>query len=78
MSTHIWRFFSRFVESWQKEDIIKIAKWISPAKKYYLQNFRAEKTITPKFERVKPYSEKYILDIAKKISPFFEICELRT
>jgi len=61
-----------------KEDIIKIARWISPAKKYYLQNFRAEKTINPEFERVKPYPDKYILDIAKKISPLFEVCELRT
>lgn len=61
----------------KKEDVIKIAKWISPAKKYYLQNFRAEKTIDPKFEKVKPYPDKYILDIAKKISPFFEICEIR-
>ncbi len=61
-----------------KEDVIKIAQWISGAKKYYLQNFRAEKTIDPKFEKVKPYPDKYILDIVKKISPLFEVCELRT
>ena len=61
-----------------KEDLIEMAKWIKGAKKYYLQNFRAEKTIDPEFEKVKPYPDKYILDIVKKISPFFEICELRT
>ncbi len=38
-----------------KEDILEIAKWLSPAKNYYLQNFRPEKTINPDFERIKPY-----------------------
>ena len=60
-----------------KKDIIQIAKDISPAKKYYLQNFRPEKTVDPKFEKIKPYSNKYILEIIKAISPFFEICEMR-
>ena len=60
-----------------KEDIMKIAKWLSPAKKYYLQNFRAEKTIDPKFEKIKPYPDKYLLEIQKAVSPFFEVCGLR-
>jgi len=61
-----------------KKDIIKIADWIEgPNVKYYLQNFRAEKTIDPKFEKVKPYPDKYLLNIQKAISPFFEICEIR-
>lgn len=65
-----------------KKDILEIAKWISPTRqggspKYYLQNFRPEKTIDPKFEKVKPYPDKYLLNIQKAISPFFEICEIR-
>ncbi len=61
-----------------KEDILKIAKWIEgPKVKYYLQNFRPEKTIDPKFEKVKPYPDKYLLNIQKAISPFFEICKIR-
>ncbi len=60
-----------------KEDIIKIADWIKSAPKYYLQNFRAEKTIDPKFEKVKPYPDKYLLEIHKAISPFFEVCQIR-
>lgn len=60
-----------------KEDIVKIAKWIGPAKKFYLQNFRAEKTINPKFEKIKPYSKDFLLEIKKEISQFFEICEIR-
>jgi len=67
-----------------KEDILSLAKWIggnpstgSGQGKYYLQNFRAEKTIDPKFEKVKPYPPDFLLEIQKEISPFFEICEVR-
>ncbi len=61
-----------------KEDILKITKWIGgPNVKYYLQNFRPEKTLDPKFEKIKPYSDKYLLNIQKAISPFFEVCKIR-
>lgn len=61
----------------KKQDIIKIAKWISGAKKYYLQNFRPEKTLNSEFEKLKPYSSRYLLGIQKAISPFFEVCQIR-
>ncbi|MFC1789706.1 anaerobic ribonucleoside-triphosphate reductase activating protein [Patescibacteria group bacterium] len=61
----------------QKEDILKMAKWISGAKKYYLQNFRPEKTIDKKFENIKPYPREFLLEIQKTISPFFDICQIR-
>jgi len=61
----------------KKEDILNIAKWINGSPKYYLQNFRAEKTLDPNLQRKNPYSEKYLLSIKKAISPFFEICEIR-
>jgi len=60
-----------------KEDILKIAKWIRGAKRYYLQNFRPEKTVDPSFEKIKPYPQEYLLEIQKAISPFFEICQVR-
>ena len=61
-----------------KQDIIEIAKWIAgPDVKYYLQNFRAEKTIDPKFEKIKPYSEKELLEIKKQVSSYFKICQIR-
>jgi len=60
-----------------KEDILAMAKWISGAKKYYLQNFRPEKTIDPKFEKIKPYPKEFLLEIQKIIAPFFETCQVR-
>ena len=61
----------------EKEDIFKIVKWISPAKRYYLQNFQPQNTIDPSFEKIKPFDNKYLLEIKKIISPFFEMCEIR-
>ena len=67
----------------EKEDILKIGKWLSSLSpgqklpKYYLQNFRPEKTLDPSFEKIKPYPQEYLLEIQKAISPFFEICQVR-
>jgi len=61
----------------QKGDILEMARWISPAKKYFLQNFLAEKTIDPAFIQIKPYSQEWLLDVQKTIAPFFEICQIR-
>lgn len=60
-----------------KEDIFKISEWLSPVKKYYLQNFRPEKTINSRFEKIKPYSAKELNEIKKEISRMFENCEIR-
>lgn len=67
-----------------KEDIIQIAKEIggNPATgsgrgKYFLQNFRPEKTINPDLERVKPCSKEFLAEIKKEIAKFFDVCEVR-
>jgi len=71
-----------------KEDILKIARWISQPthlrpsgfggqRKYFLQNFRPEKTINPNFKKIKPYPLEYLLEIRNAIAPFFEICQIR-
>jgi pyruvate formate lyase activating enzyme len=60
-----------------KGDVIEMAKWIRGAKRYYLQNFRPEKTIDPSFENIKPYPQEFLLEIQKAIAPFFEVCQVR-
>jgi len=42
-----------------------------------LQNFRPEKTIDPAFEKIQPYKDQWLKDIAKEISPYFEECKVR-
>ena len=61
----------------QKEDILQIARDIAPAKKYFLQNFKPEKTIDPNFEKIEPYPTEFLLQIQRAISPFFDICQVR-
>ena len=62
----------------KKEDFLEIAKWIGGQNvKYYLQNFRPEKTIDPEFEKIKPFKKEFLEEIAKEISPYFKICQVR-
>ena len=60
-----------------KDDIVKVAKWISGAKKYYIQNFRPEKTLDPKFANIPAYPDEYLIEIQKAVAPLFEICQIR-
>lgn len=60
-----------------KEDIIQIAKAIFPAKKYFLQNFKPEKTLNSSFQKIIPYSSEILLDIQKTITSFFDVCQIR-
>ncbi|OGZ18280.1 MAG: hypothetical protein A2Z68_00595 [Candidatus Nealsonbacteria bacterium RBG_13_38_11] len=61
----------------EKEDVIQAVKEIGKAKKFFLQNFRPEKTINPEFEKIKPYSEDFLSAIRDEISEFFDICQVR-
>ena len=60
-----------------KKEITQMARWIGPGGNYYLQNFRPEKTIDPKYEQIKPYSDEKLLEIRNAIAPLFDVCELR-
>ena len=62
----------------KKEEFLEIAKWIGgPNIKYYLQNFRAEKTIDPEFEKIEPFKKDFLDRMAKNISPYFKVCQVR-
>jgi len=61
----------------KKEDIIKMAKEISPAKKYFLQQFRPGKNLDKKFEKEKPYPLEKLVEFCQAIRPFFEECGIR-
>lgn len=60
-----------------REDVLEMAKWIRGAKRYYLQNFRPEKTIDPKLAKIKPYPDEFMAEIRNAIAPFFETCQIR-
>jgi len=61
-----------------KDDFIDIAKWIGGKNiKYYLQNFVPQKTIDPNYEKIRSYSNQWLLDVVKEISPYFKECKSR-
>ena len=61
-----------------EEDLIKIARWISPfCSKYFLQNFQPQKTLDPLFEKLSPHPLDFLINVQKKISSLFEICQVR-
>jgi len=75
-----WEFRTTVVNTVHtREEFLDIAKWIGgPNVKYYLQNFRAEKTIDPEFEKVIPFSREFVEKIVKDIAPYFGDCNLRS
>lgn len=73
-----YEFRTTIIPSFHKrENILATAHWLSGADKYYLQNFRPEKTIDPELEKVQPYSEEFLYEMVRAISPFFKICGAR-
>jgi pyruvate formate lyase activating enzyme len=60
-----------------REDIVRITKDLAPARAYFLQNFRPEKTLDPKFKKIKPYPKDFILEIEEEVKPFFKVCDIR-
>ncbi|KPJ57328.1 anaerobic ribonucleoside-triphosphate reductase activating protein [Parcubacteria bacterium DG_74_2] len=61
----------------KKKDILEIVRWLKGGKRYTLQNFRAGRAIKPRFKKIKPYSDEYLLEIQKIILPFFEFSRIK-
>ncbi|MFA5310284.1 MAG: anaerobic ribonucleoside-triphosphate reductase activating protein [Candidatus Paceibacterota bacterium] len=61
-----------------KEDIIQMAKDISPAKKYFLQGFRGEKgVIDEKLNNVRPFPDEFLKEIEGEIKSYFDVFKIR-
>jgi len=61
----------------EAQDVIDIADWIGPAKKYYIQNFIPQKTLDPAFTKLKPHSDDEVLKVKQAIASLFDVCEIR-
>ncbi len=60
-----------------KQDIIQIAKEISPAKRYFIQNFKPGKNIDLVFENKKSFNPDFLKEIITNISSLFQECNFR-
>ncbi|PIS34912.1 MAG: anaerobic ribonucleoside-triphosphate reductase activating protein [Parcubacteria group bacterium CG08_land_8_20_14_0_20_43_9] len=62
----------------EKKDVLEIVKWIAPAPKYFLQNFRRpERIIDARFAKIKPFLDEYLEKLEKEIMPHFDVCRIR-
>lgn len=61
----------------KKEDMINIALWLKGSRKYFLQQFRPEKTLDSSFEKEKAYSLEELIEICQTIQPYFDYCGIR-
>jgi pyruvate formate lyase activating enzyme len=60
-----------------RQDVLDIADWLRPAKKYVLQSFRPEKTLEIKFASIEPYPDDLLISLAGTLSPFFDSVKVR-
>ncbi|MBU1045775.1 anaerobic ribonucleoside-triphosphate reductase activating protein [Patescibacteria group bacterium] len=62
----------------EKKDILEIVKWISPAPKYFLQNFQSQgKLLNPKLAKAKSFPDEYLEKLKEEITPHFDVCQIR-
>ncbi|MFZ3055104.1 MAG: anaerobic ribonucleoside-triphosphate reductase activating protein [Minisyncoccales bacterium] len=61
-----------------KEDILQMAKDISPAKRYFLQGFRGEKgTIDESFKNTRPFPDEFMKEVGEEIKSYFNFFKIR-
>jgi hypothetical protein len=64
------------------DDLAQMAEWIGQKvsgrkPKYFLQNFRPERTIDPKFESLRPLPPEFFNEALELIKPFVPDCRVR-
>jgi len=60
-----------------KDDVLAIMQWLKPAKRFYLQNFRPEKTLDPNLSTLRPFQADELAGYLDSIAPFFETVQIR-
>jgi len=61
----------------EEEDIEKIGKWLRGAKKFALQQFRNQKVLDVKFEKIQPYPDDTLKEFKKILEKYINRVELR-
>jgi len=64
-------------EQLNKDDIKAIGEWLDGSKRYYLQQFRPEKTLDKSFQGKKQYTPDQVKELADLVKSHFEKVEVR-
>ncbi len=67
-----YEFRTTVEPSLREQDILQIAKYLAPAKKYFLQEFRTGNTLNPLYNSMKGLSQDELEKIKDKIKDNFE------
>lgn len=60
-----------------RKDILSIGRWLQGSKKYYLQQFKPNKTLDAAFEKEKPFEWEKIANLSQILKIFFDQVEVR-
>ncbi|ENO12071.1 hypothetical protein MBGDC06_00109 [Thermoplasmatales archaeon SCGC AB-539-C06] len=61
-----------------KEDFLKIGKWLKGSKRYCIQQFRnSRKLIDKGLEKSEPYSHEKLQEFADQLNPYFDNIEVK-
>lgn len=73
-----YEFRTTYIKSFHTmESVQEIGKLVKGAKRYYIQNFRAGKTVDPKFESNNSFTQKELKDIESVIKKYVKNVEIR-
>jgi len=61
----------------KEEDALVIGKWLKGSKKYFLQQFRPEKTLNEEYRKMESYPAEKLKELAEKMKPFFDSVKVR-
>jgi pyruvate formate lyase activating enzyme len=60
-----------------KKDILSIGRWLQGAKKYFLQQFKSEKTLQENYKKEKAYDWDNLVKLRALLEIFFDKVEIR-
>ena len=72
-----YEFRTTFLPDLDENDIKEIAQSLAGSKKYVVQQFRNNTTLSEEYSTRQPYDSQYIMGVVENIKPMFAMCEAR-
>lgn len=75
-----YEFRTTFAPPLERADIIEIARWVSGADRYVLQQYRRPEPAergSLLLRHAEPHSDEYVLGTARQVEPIVGVCEVR-
>ena len=61
----------------KKEDALAIGKWLKGSKRFYIQQFRSDKTLDESYKKMEAYSPEKMKELVEIMKPFFDSVKVR-